>query len=125
MEIEKAITVKVQKQRLIRFGHTKRTDETRWARKVLEWVLQEKRERARPKWSWRDDMKKQWKERTALKKSVIEGESGDWGRRNGDSCEIIRKYIYIIIACGIIVIVYETNGSVEIYFMSVMFMFCL
>jgi hypothetical protein len=34
--------------------------------------------------------------RTSLKKIVMEGKSGDWGQRNGDSCKIICKYIYMI-----------------------------
>jgi hypothetical protein len=34
-------------------------------------------------------------EKTDIRKIVIEGESGDWGQSYGDSCKIIRIYIYI------------------------------
>jgi hypothetical protein len=39
--------------------------------------------------------RKQWEEGTAVRKSVAEGKSGDWGRRKGGSCKIIRKYIRV------------------------------
>jgi hypothetical protein len=64
-------------------------DGTRWPRNVLEWVPQERRERGRPRRGWREDTKEAMEARTSLKKIVIEGKSGDWGRRNGDSCKTI------------------------------------
>jgi hypothetical protein len=51
------IVDKVQKRQLNWSGHANRMDVTRWSRKVLKWVPQEKRERGRPKRAWRDDMK--------------------------------------------------------------------
>jgi hypothetical protein len=38
----------------------------------------------------------QWKQGTSLRKTVIEGKSGDWGQRNGNSCKVIGKYMYMI-----------------------------
>jgi hypothetical protein len=42
MEMEKESIGEVQKQQLIWFEHTNEMDKTRWPRKVLEWVPQEK-----------------------------------------------------------------------------------
>jgi hypothetical protein len=39
------------------FGHTNRMGETRWPRKVLKWVPQEKCKQGQPRWGWRDDIK--------------------------------------------------------------------
>jgi predicted transposase YdaD len=57
MEMEKDITDKVQERQLTWFGQTNRMDETRWPRKVLEWVPQEKGKRGRQRRGWRDDIK--------------------------------------------------------------------
>jgi hypothetical protein len=82
---------------LLRLRHSNRMDETRWQRKVPEGVPQEKSKRGRPRRGWKDVIKEQRKQGTALKKSVTEGKSADWGRRNGDSCKIIRKYVCVYI----------------------------
>jgi hypothetical protein len=63
-------------------------------RKVLEWALQKKCKRDRPRKNWKNSTKKQRKQRIKLKKTVTEGKSGDWGRRNGDRQNVMRVYIF-------------------------------
>jgi hypothetical protein len=72
------------------FYRLKERDETRWPKKVPEWATK-KRERGQPRRGWREC--KQCKQGTSLKNIVIEGKSGEWRQRNGDTCKIIRKYI--------------------------------
>jgi hypothetical protein len=71
-------------------------DESRWPRKVLNGVPEERREEAVRDGTGETIQRKQWKEGIALRKADAEGKGEDWGRRNGGSCEIIRKYIYIL-----------------------------
>jgi hypothetical protein len=63
--------------------------------KELKWVQQEKRKQGLPRRGWKVDKKKAKMQGTSLKKSVTEGRNEDCGRRKGDSCKIIRIYIYI------------------------------
>jgi hypothetical protein len=79
MKIEKHITHEVQIQSLMWFGHTNRMDKTRWPSKVLKWVPQEKQKGGQLRQGWRGDIKEAMEARTLLKKTVIEGNSGDWG----------------------------------------------
>jgi hypothetical protein len=39
--------------------------------------------------------RKEWEQGAALRKDVTEGKGGDWGRRNGGSCEIISEHTFI------------------------------
>lgn len=57
IKMEKDIIDRVQKRRLILFQHTNRMEETRWKRKVLECVPQERRKRGRQRRDWRGDIK--------------------------------------------------------------------
>jgi hypothetical protein len=57
MKMERDIIGQMHKRHLIRFGHTNRTHETRWPRKVQEWLPREKRKGGRRKRGWRDGMK--------------------------------------------------------------------
>jgi hypothetical protein len=50
---------------------------------------------------------KQRKQGTSLMKAVIQGKSEDWGRRNGDSCKINRKYMYVCIYIYIYIYTYR------------------
>lgn len=56
MNMETDIAEEIEMRQLIWFGHTKRMEESRWPRKVLEWIPPERRKRGRPKRSWRDDI---------------------------------------------------------------------
>jgi hypothetical protein len=96
----------IQKRQLLRLGHTNRMEEPRWPREVLKWVPQERRN-----WAGRDGAgeaiwRKQWGQGTARKKTDVEGNSGDWGRRNGDSCKITGVYIYIYMYVYMYVYIY-------------------
>jgi hypothetical protein len=53
MEMEKEIIHEEQERQLIWYGHTKVMEQTRWARKVLKWVAQEKCKGGRQRRSWR------------------------------------------------------------------------
>jgi hypothetical protein len=93
IEMGNDIIEEVQKRQLKWFGHTNRMDETRWPRKAVKWAPQEKCERGRQRRGWTEDIKEAMEGR----ESAVEGKSGEWGRRNGDGCEINSIYIYIII----------------------------
>jgi hypothetical protein len=94
MEMEKDIIDEVQKRQLMCFGDTNIMDETGWPREVLRYAPLEMRKRGRLRQGWRDDIEEQWKQETSLKKALTEGKIGGWGQRKGDSCKIIRKYVY-------------------------------
>nr|CAI5853376.1 unnamed protein product [Callosobruchus analis] len=53
---EQTVADEIERRQLVWFGHTKRMDENRWPRKVLEWIPPERRKRGRPRRSWRDDV---------------------------------------------------------------------
>jgi hypothetical protein len=84
----KDIIDEVQKRQLIRFGHMNRMDETRWPRKVLQWVPQQKHKRGRPGGGWRGYIKEAVETRDLVEEDFIEGKSVDGRRRNGVSYDI-------------------------------------
>jgi hypothetical protein len=63
LEMEKDIIDKMQKIHLIWLEHTNRMQKTKWPRKVLTWVPQEKHKQKQPRWGWKDNIKKQQKGR--------------------------------------------------------------
>ena len=66
--------------------HTVRMDETRWPKKILEWIPPGKRIQGRSRHSWRDDMMRQKK--TALIEEVQIGMEKQRIHTN-------RRYIFI------------------------------
>jgi hypothetical protein len=63
MKIDTNIIEQIEKKQLTWFGHTKRMNEARWPRKILEWIPEERRRRGRPRRSWRDDIDEAMKTR--------------------------------------------------------------
>lgn len=61
MDKKHNITDEIERRQLVWFGHTKRMDENRWPRKVLEWIPPERRKRGRPRRSWRDGIEEAMK----------------------------------------------------------------
>lgn len=54
MNMTKNIVEEIEKKQLVWFGHTKRMDETRWPKRILEWIPYERKKRGRPRRSWRE-----------------------------------------------------------------------
>lgn len=63
MNMDTNIIEVVEKKQLKWFGHTKRMKNTRWPRRILEWIPAERRKRGRPRRSWRDDIDEAMKTR--------------------------------------------------------------
>lgn len=72
MGMERKITDEVERKQLTWFGHTKRMQEERWPRKVLEWMPPERRKRGRPRRSWRDDVEEAMAERGLTEEECLD-----------------------------------------------------
>jgi hypothetical protein len=86
-EMGKGSTDEMEKRQLLWFGHNNRTEETRCSGRVQKWVPQERGEGGRQRRGWTED-----RNEAVDARDLAEGESGDGGRRNCDSCTIISRY---------------------------------
>lgn len=56
MEVEGTILDTIDTKRLLWYGHLERMDNTRWPKKVWQWIPPERRKRGRPPRRWREDV---------------------------------------------------------------------
>jgi hypothetical protein len=64
-------------------GHSNGMGETRWPRKAVKWVQQEKGKRGRPRRGWRDDMKRATEARDTAEEDCYRRGGGELGLGEG------------------------------------------